>query len=75
MPKLWSHLTMVNIHSSIKSNESCFLEDVVFFHTRSYAALRAADLDWIHTSYLSFFLHGQSFWRIKFTLNNANFLR
>ena len=28
-----------------------------------------------HTSYLSFFLHGQNFWRIKFTLKNANFSR
>ena len=29
----------------------------------------------IHTSYLSFFLHGQNCWRIKFTPNNANFSR
>ena len=28
-----------------------------------------------HTLYLSFFLHGQNFWRIKFTPKNANFLR
>ena len=28
-----------------------------------------------HTLYLSFFLHGQNFWRIKFTLKNANFSR
>ena len=28
-----------------------------------------------HTSNLSFFLHGQNFWRIKFTPKNANFLR
>ena len=28
-----------------------------------------------HTSYLSFFLHGQHFWRIKFTPKNANFSR
>ena len=27
-----------------------------------------------HTWYLSFFLHGQNFWRIKFTPKNANFL-
>ena len=27
------------------------------------------------TSYLSFFLHGQNFWRIKFTPKNANFSR
>ena len=26
-----------------------------------------------HTLYLSFFLHGQNFWRIKFTPKNANF--
>ena len=31
--------------------------------------------DLIHTSYLSFFLHGQNFWRIKFTPKNANFSR
>ena len=29
----------------------------------------------IHTSYLSFFLHRQNFWRIKFTPKNANFSR
>ena len=28
-----------------------------------------------HTLYLSFFLHGQNFWRIKFTPKNANFSR
>ena len=28
-----------------------------------------------HTSYLSFFLHGQNFWIIKFTPKNANFSR
>ena len=28
-----------------------------------------------HTWYLSFFLHWQNFWKIKFTLKNANFLR
>ena len=28
-----------------------------------------------HTSYLSFVLHRQNCWRIKFTLKNANFLR
>ena len=28
-----------------------------------------------HTSYLSFFLHWQNFWRIKFTPKNANFSR
>ena len=28
-----------------------------------------------HTWYLSFFLHGQNFWRIKFTPKNANFSR
>ena len=28
-----------------------------------------------HTSYLSFFLHGQNFWKMKFTPKNANFLR
>ena len=28
-----------------------------------------------HTIYLSFFLHGQNFWRIKFTPKNANFSR
>ena len=28
-----------------------------------------------HTSYLSFFVHGQNFWRIKFTPKNANFSR
>ena len=28
-----------------------------------------------HTWYLSFVLHGQNFWRIKFTLKNANFSR
>ena len=28
-----------------------------------------------HTWYLSFFLHEQNFWRIKFTLKNANFSR
>ena len=28
-----------------------------------------------HTSYLSFFLHRQNFWRIKFTPKNANFSR
>ena len=27
------------------------------------------------TSYLSFFLHGQNFWIIKFTPKNANFSR
>ena len=26
----------------------------------------------VHTIYLSFFLHGQNFWRIKFTPKNAN---
>ena len=29
----------------------------------------------IHTSYLSFFLHWQNFWKIKFTPKNANFSR
>ena len=29
----------------------------------------------IHTLYLSFFLHGQNIWRIKFTPENANFSR
>ena len=29
----------------------------------------------IHTSYLSFFIHGQNFWIIKFTPKNANFSR
>ena len=29
----------------------------------------------LHTLFLSFFLHGQNFWRIKFTLKNANFSR
>ena len=29
----------------------------------------------MHTSYLSFFLHEQNFWRIKFTPKNANFSR
>ena len=29
----------------------------------------------IHTWYLSFFLHWQNFWRIKFTPKNANFSR
>ena len=28
-----------------------------------------------HTSYLSFFLHWQNFWKIKFTPKNANFSR
>ena len=28
-----------------------------------------------HTSNLSFLLHGQNFWRIKFTPKNANFSR
>ena len=28
-----------------------------------------------HTSYLSFFLHSQIFWKIKFTPKNANFSR
>ena len=28
-----------------------------------------------HTWYLSFFLHGQNFWRIKFTPKNANLSR
>ena len=28
----------------------------------------------MHTLYLSFFLHSQNFWRIKFTPKNANFL-
>ena len=28
-----------------------------------------------HTLYLSFFLHGQNFWRIKFTPKNANISR
>ena len=28
---------------------------------------------WWHTSYLSFFLHSQFFWRMKFTPNNAIF--
>ena len=28
-----------------------------------------------HTLYLSFFLHGQNFWRIKFTLKRATFSR
>ena len=28
-----------------------------------------------HTWYLSFFLHWQNFWRIKFTQKNANFSR
>ena len=28
-----------------------------------------------HTSYLSFFLHSQNFWIIKFTPKEANFLR
>ena len=28
-----------------------------------------------HTLYLSIFLHGQNFWRMKFTPKNANFLR
>ena len=27
----------------------------------------------VHTLYLSFFLHGQNFWRKKFTPKNANF--
>ena len=30
---------------------------------------------WDHTSYLSFFLHWQIFWKIKFTPKNANFSR
>ena len=29
----------------------------------------------LHTSNLSFLLHGQNFWRIKFTPKNANFSR
>ena len=29
----------------------------------------------VHTLYLSFFLHGQNFWRKKFTPKNANFSR
>ena len=29
----------------------------------------------VHTLYLSFFLHGQIFWQIKFTPKNANFSR
>ena len=31
--------------------------------------------NWHHTSYLSFFLHWQNFWKIKFTPKNANFSR
>ena len=30
-------------------------------------------LVWFHTSYLSFFLHRQNFWRLTFTPKNANF--
>ena len=31
--------------------------------------------DILHTRYLSFFLHGQNFWKIKCTPKNANFSR
>ena len=40
---------------------------------------KKAEMQWCaqldHTLYLSFFLHGQNFWRIKFTPKNANFSR
>ena len=38
-------------------------------------AIRRAGLINSHTWYLSFFLHWQNFWRIKFTPKNANFSR
>ena len=43
--------------------------------TPSWQDLRISK--WIpsHTSYLSFFLHSQFFWRIEFTPKNANFSR
>ena len=49
--------------------QSCVLLRVVRLVTGQYI------LDGKHTSYLSFFLHGQNFWRIKFTPKNANFSR
>ena len=57
----------------------------IFFTT--YGVLRHEELDQdsvyvrkvkavlVHTSYLSFFLHWQNFWKIKFTPKNANFSR
>ena len=49
-----------------------------FSHASSHPDSREFDNDDTqthdqHTSYLSFFLHGQNFWRIKFTPKNANF--
>ena len=46
-----------------------------FHHVENGPKHRKMVVDCPHTLYLSFFLHGQNFWRIKFTQKNANFSR
>ena len=48
------------------------LEDIVS-NVLSVAERMSSDATCSHTLYLSFFLHGQNFWRIKFAPKNANF--
>ena len=61
------HLTRVHVsHAAISNVSSCQTFTV---------GLSGCPGVLSHTSYLSFFLHMQNFWRIRFTLKNANFLR
>ena len=47
----------------------------IFFNPNYKSFAQCASKGWKHTWYLSFFLHWQNFWRIKFTPKNANFSR
>ena len=52
--------------------------EVVFLHRQAIMSLSSPSVPQaalFHTWYLSFFLHWQNFWRIKFTPKNANFPR
>ena len=47
--------------SSSSSSHECAVS------SRVWNCMRSGTVSPLHTSYLSFFLHGQNFWRIKFT--------
>ena len=64
-----------NIDIFSECHFGCEIFCLYFNHFHSVIISHLYRYSWEHTWYLSYFLHGQKFWRIKFTPKNANFSR
>ena len=75
-PEPWVYFEMVKFDPHIflcHGNESSVIQ-VAYIRSLTGHPSLIQDIQ-KHTSYLSFILHEQSFWRIKFTPKNTNFSR